>query len=47
MHKRRYEEPVSELFSLSLEESFLGSGNQPTGERFNDQTGSDDDDDWD
>ena len=47
MHKRRYEEPVTELLSLSLEEDFLGSGDQPTGERFNDQTGSDNDDDWD
>ena len=46
MHKRFYEEPLSELLVIRLEEHFMRSGELNTGESFGDQTGTDDDDDW-
>ena len=47
MHKRHYEEPSSELLFFLPEENFLRSGEPNTGESFDDQSGSDGDDDWD
>ncbi len=45
MHKKSYEEPESELVLIDLEGNFMFS-NLQTGESFNNQTGSDDDEDW-
>ena len=38
--------PLSELLVIRLEERFMRSGELNTGESFSDQSGSDDDDDW-